>query len=700
LQIHPSQPNESNPLAAIGRVWTSKVVVPMRAKPNADPVFGLVGPALIIAAAGTGTLLYRATAGISEMALRSPKLYRFLHQPWLGPIAGIATGYATSLGVPMYMAETRILRPETWPDIGTLTAPYATSIAGFGIVSMAAAAVVWSRRIGRDHKSVEDYADAHWAKWSDVAISPGWTWIVPIKVHYKGTRKHWVRNAGRTVLAPQDTDTHRHILLVGQTGSGKGFCVFSPVIASSKVPIVYQDVKGQCPGIDILRERLNIEPLRWGAAAQDGWSSMRWNPLEESRKDPNPAAAFEALAAALIPGRGNDDWVAQLARPILAWVFQHGGYETLAAVQDVLVQEGVERIIGKAGVPQGLLAALEGKNVKEYLGTTIFSAMSCFRDGWGREVTSGHDFSLEDVCSQGCYVLSAEPEVTQRTPLVLFWRLLLRKLLRSTKPVPLNLLFDEALAAGKIPSVRDALATLRDREVSIVFGTQHLSGLKEVYGPAEGESLIASFSARVFLLSGLDPRDRKFLVDNLGNFTKTDKGKNGSPDRHTALPLLQLDELNRRANQTQYIKIKGKAKITKSPVFWAIIDGPGFTRRGEPICARMEGYGGSNLIRRPTVDEVNEEAEKPLELQPPVTPSPEALALIEAQAQPEDLVHCGPGPIAQRIFGAHPELNETWMATGGQLPRWAWDEANPKPSLVVADGGPELHPAYEETERW
>ena len=248
--------------------------------------------------------------------------------------------------------------------------------------------------------------------------------------------------------------------------------------------------------------------------------------------------------------------------------------------------QGLDQVLASARVPQGLLKALEGKNVREYLGTTFFSALAPFHSGWGREVTARHDFSLADVCTTCTYVLSAEPEPTRRTPVTVFWQMLFRRLLQTSRPVPLALLFDEALAAGKIPSVRDALVTLRDRKVSIIFGTQHLSGLKDVYGPTEGESLIASFTGRIILLNGLDPRDREWLVKSLGQ--RTIRETRNKSITSTAIPLLTLDDLGRRASSEK--------------VFWAVIDGPGMTRTGEPIIARMIG-GPKDLIRQPREEE-------------------------------------------------------------------------------------------------
>ena len=556
-----------DPIADVGEaLWRHGLIHAFESDTLARPL--VAWPLLGMAAAAAGLVAYRQTEACTELAATRPRAYRAVHGPHLVPFGVLAGAVGLALTAPSYLSEL--------PAYRTLTGCLVAALGSVGVMAY---------RAGRDGKN-HDKGSARWAKWWAVAIHPTWRWAIPMKVSFRGALSAWVGGAGKTVLAPSNGEATRHALLVGQTGSGKGFTVFSAIIASSRVPFTYQDVKGQCPGHDSVLARFGKAPIRWGCATQDGWPSMGWNPMEECRQDARPTDAFNALAAALIPGRTESDWVAELTRPILAHVLEHGGFGALGEVQDAVMGQGLDAVLAAAQVPSGLLAALDGKNVREYIGTTLFSALSPFQSGWGRTVTSRHDFSLADVTKTCTYVLSAEPEVTRRTPITVFWQLLFRRLLQSSEPVPLTLLFDEALAAGKIPSVRDALVTLRDRHVSIVFGTQHLSGLREVYGPTEGDSLIASFTSRILLLNGLDPRDREWLVKSLGQRTIHEK-KHKSVTT-TAIPLLTLDDLGRRASS--------------AGVFWAVIDGPGMTRTGEPIIARMVG-GPKDLIRQPSAEE-------------------------------------------------------------------------------------------------
>jgi|GEM_PF-3964403 len=576
----------SSPLVELGRgIWRHAISHAYRSDEPFHGLLLLAWPLLGMGVASVVLILFRMSGNCAGLAHTRPSLFRRIHGSHMVPLGMLMGAGGLALCAPGYISTLQPYRPRFWPPLGSIDAQTAYELLAWSLIVGLGAFLLMLYRAGRDGANHEK-GSARWARRKDVRSHKSWRWTIPMTVSYRGALKAWVSEAGKTLLALAEEIATRHILLVGQTGSGKGYTIFAHIIASSRVPYIYQDVKGQCPGQASVKGRFGRDAIRWGCAAQGGWPSMGWNPLEECRRDPRPADAFAAVAAALIPGRTDSDWVAELARPILAHVLEHGGFQTLGEVQDALMERGLDQVLAGADVPQGLLAALEGKNVREYLGTTFFSALSPFQTGWGREVTSRHDFSLADACTTCTYILSAEPEITRRTPIIVFWRMLFRRLLQSSEPVPLTLLFDEALAAGKIPNVRDALVTLRDRRVSICFGTQHLSGLREVYGPAEGDSLISSFTGRIFLLNGLDPRDREWLVKSLGQ--RTIREKRGKTTTTTAIPLLTLDDLNRRASSERS--------------FWAVIDGPGMTRTGNPIMARMIG-GPKDLIQQPSSEE-------------------------------------------------------------------------------------------------
>lgn len=552
-------------------------------------LWDLASLALLLGLVLLGIVIYRMTLRAASLAWQSPRAYRAANGPFVAPLAGFFGGLGAAMVAPGYLPGAITFRPEWWPNWGFLEPiwvlrgePVLVLVGLFGLTT-------FLTRLRREKVIRTARGMSHWAAWSDVTLHANWKWVIPMFVHFRGTAWEWSKGAGRTLLALASDAICRHILLVGQTGSGKGYCIFGPIIASSRQPFVYQDFKAECPGLALLKKRTGREPIRWGAASIDGWQSMAWNPLEEARQAPNPMDQYKFLSGLLIPSRGESDWVADLSRPILAWIFARGGYPTLGHVYDDLVQLGVPTVLGRSGVPGGLLAALEGKNVKEYLGTTIFSALASFSDGWGRKVTSAHDFTISEIFERGGYVLSAESDVASRTPIIIFWRFVIDRIVGSNRKLNCSLLFDEALAAGRIPDVSTVLETARSKGVSCVFGVQHLDGIKRVYRE-DADGLISGFASRIWLINGLSAHDQKMLLEGLGQRVVEESGRDGKKEKFV-VPLMTADDLSRRANQFEK--------------FWGVVDANGATKSGSKILAQFVGVGG--LTRQPTAEEMEAE---------------------------------------------------------------------------------------------
>ena len=169
---------------------------------------------------------------------------------------------------------------------------------------------------------------------------------------------------------------------------------------------------------------------------------------------------------------------------------------------------------------------------------------------------------LNEIIDNGGYVLSAETQDLRRAPLRLFWALLLRKLMRSVRPRPLNILMDEAKAAGKIPDVVNALVTLRNRQVSIWMSWQSEAAIASVYKKEEAEALVDAFGNRITLLHGISTRDAKQLSENMRSWSKKRGGHVGlnlgqSPslsmmsgtDDIMALPLISAEDIENRGRR-------------------------------------------------------------------------------------------------------------------------------------------------------
>lgn len=462
---------------------------------------------------------------------------------------------------------------------------------------------------------------ARWAKWGEILVSRTPRWLVPIWANYSGNTERWSLasrlwlNIGRTYWAPPEGDAVcTHVLVLGATGSGKGFGLFNHVMQNCKTPVIYQDVKAECPMILHPRWR---NAIRWGRSSEGGWPSMRWNPLQECYADPEPEDALMTLAAAIIPdAEGEGAWVTKIARPIFVELCMRMRPATLGDLADAILNIPLHDLVDQFDLPKGRRAMLEGKNMKEYTAGTFDSEMYPYRMGWGRTVTSGHDFSLDDIIDRGGYILSSETEELRKNPLKLFWNLLLRRLRRSAKPRPVTILMDEATGAGKIPNLKEALLELRNRKVSIWMGFQTRAAVDTVYGDKEAKTLLNAFGNRVNLIHGIAPEDAEALSKECGNWSKARGGHvsvgvgmsgpslniSSGTDDQTAIPLItQTEILNRSRNSKER---------------WAVIMGRDVTKKGDPILCMMAG-SRDDLTRTPSPEEAEAELAKYRDPQPP-----------------------------------------------------------------------------------
>ena len=493
---------------------------------------------------------------LKSQVYQAPQRIKWLYARGWASLGWVGLGWSLLCMVLLAAPMATRWAPSAWFGFRTnLSFNALVGLVWAGAALMAFSVVLFLYRNSREALQAGEHGAAAWATWSDVICSPARRWSLPVRVHYRGVRRKWDLDdpgCGVAVLGPPDPAVCAHVLLVGSTGSGKGVSIFGHIITSSTVPVIYQDVKAEVPFGDSPKMK---GALRWGCAADQGWPSMRWNPLEEARREKDAAerdSAFETLASMLMPcpPRKDESWVQEVGRPILAEGLKTGKFQTLGDFADSVRDLPLREILAHLDVPRGLQGLLRGTNVPEYIGSAFYSNLACYRAGWGRVVTSGHDFTLEDFVHKGGYVLSAESETNRALPLQLFWGMLLRKLMRATGPVPLTILMDEGLAAGKIPNLRQALETLRNRGVSLWMGIQSESGLMDVYSPTTGKAILDTYGNHITLLHGLDSQDAENLSKRLGTWTMRRKSPNQQA-QVLPVPLLTLSEISARGKRME-----------------------------------------------------------------------------------------------------------------------------------------------------
>lgn len=604
-------------LAKIGAGAYEWVVGPIYRR-NGDALFPL---ALALAVAVLVVMIWRSwTKAGQRLVLKRPGLYHKLHAAWWAPtlvllgafgVMGFAPLLHPSLKNPQKGWEPRPWTPPL--NEGIQTIEETMGVMGLLLVG---GTIFAGRRFFREKVWMGQHGSAFWARRSEVRIAPqklknrkSWRWVLPMAISWRGTAKNWKKSgAGKTAMAIENEEGNRHWLLIGSSGSGKGYTVFSPIIASSRQPFILQDVKSECQGLDTLRQLTGHEPIRFGCAARGGWPSMRWNPLHEARHADNPEDECASLAAKLCPEQGNqNDFIQKLAADTLSFIFLYGSEQTLSEISAAIEFEGLIAYMARIGVTPGLLGRLEGKNMENWVSDAIKGALSSFSSGWGKEVTSSHDFYLDEMFEKGGFVLSAEPIPSRALPIRVFWGMLLQRMLTSNKARNLTLLYDEGLAAGKIPNFEPSLATLRSKGISIIFGVQHTAGVLALYGANEGKGILDSFVNSIWLLNGLNPDDQKKLSLELGKQTVIEKdmageGKNHRRHAQVSADLLEIADLERRSRIGD---------------FWAVIRAQKLTSSGSPIIAKLTGSAGAGLVRHPKPEEIEAAKAAIAEIQQP-----------------------------------------------------------------------------------
>jgi hypothetical protein len=302
----------------------------------------------------------------------------------------------------------------------------------------------------------------------------------------------------------------RHVLVVGNTGSGKTTGVFNHLMLSSDAPWIYQDQKAELPLRSLFPER----PV-WGLDTR-GYATRSgvWNPLEEIKTEED----LEVLSALLIPDRGDEyDWVIRSARFLFEALLRVERFDSLQAVGRCLEIEGPEALSRR--LPRGVRSVLDNPRQRGYFLEALREVLHPFMSARVSRVTEGRSsLSLDQFIERGGYVLANEDR-NLRASVTLFWGLLLNRLRnRPGGAGRLLLLLDEFGDAGRVPNMASALALYRSKNVAIAAGVQTYSLLKTVYR-GEWEAVRDGFGTVLIMTANLPKNMYEPLSRELGRFT-------------------------------------------------------------------------------------------------------------------------------------------------------------------------------------
>ncbi len=342
----------------------------------------------------------------------------------------------------------------------------------------------------------------------------------------------------------------RHLLAIGQTGTGKTTGLVLPMIAAQlrdrRRSLVVFDVKGELSApIDEIARRAGRDPtdvLRIDLT--DPTRSLGWNPAPE---DLAPDAAFDLAlhmcrsADARQPGGSSESpfWT-QTSTDLIAGIL-------CALTADAREQPSLARVREILNLPrteflrwferQGEHPQLE--RFRAFLQTESHNAHTALTDASNRlltfmdralcAVTSQDELRFRQLVERPTVLLVVVPEahVERLRPLFnLLIQQLFAELIRIADqprhggrlPRPITLFLDEfASVLGRIPDFEIRLNTLRSRRVTVIAAAQNLGQVRLAYGPSTGP-VLAGFSTKVFL-PGLELEDAEYASRLSGTAT-------------------------------------------------------------------------------------------------------------------------------------------------------------------------------------
>jgi hypothetical protein len=385
-------------------------------------------------------------------------------------------------------------------------------------------------------------------------------------------------SAPLTVVRPPAKTNTVHTAIIGSSGSGKGAYLGGHLFATSIVPIVYFDYKGEMPAA-VLRP----EMLRWGFPSEQpkGLPSLRFNFIAWALEHQDPDLAAKTLASALLPTNPNKEtenqWIKDTAIPILAQGILSGRWHNLAELADEIEHSSFINLLNKIEIGQGRMFSMGGRNVPQYASNEISNNTAAYLSGRARHIVTSSDFTMKEVFSKGLYIMGQAISSYEKRVLRLFWTIFWFELLRKSEPMPLCVFIDEGIANGPIPNVLEALVTLRDRGISLIQCFQFHSGITSIYGRDLARAVFDGHQTHIWLTKGLADADIKEVSQSMKTYTHIRKTRQES--RPELRHLLSEDTLKRHSRQEKY---------------WAIIDGVNWTTSGRPVIAALVPINHNN----------------------------------------------------------------------------------------------------------
>ncbi|MBS1994591.1 MAG: type IV secretory system conjugative DNA transfer family protein [Cyanobacteria bacterium SZAS LIN-3] len=365
-------------------------------------------------------------------------------------------------------------------------------------------------------------------------------------------------------LALPDTETNRHALVCGPTGTGKSTGIFVPnLIERTSVSALVTEATG-AKGVAHLYGATSGYRLAHGHRIYyfnpDDLTSDRVNPLDfvDTYSDARRLCEIIMQSTTLSTHRGDQSWEMSekmlLTALILHVVSQRAeGKANFGYVADLFESgaEGIQKEVASSDVAE------VKKAVNKFMSTTTPPFRNLVANGvinrldlWNqpriRALTEKTDLDL-DAISSGLFTIylatpSDKPEFKPLAAMML--NLMLSVVSSRQLAHPVALFLDEFTNFGYVRGMPAKLTILRHDKVPVVLGVQDFVQLKNLYGE-EAKLLVSQPATKLFFKTN-DHDTAKQLSQMLGEAQDTDVKVTSSghlKDNREKEPLLAVDEL-------------------------------------------------------------------------------------------------------------------------------------------------------------
>jgi type IV secretion system protein VirD4 len=339
----------------------------------------------------------------------------------------------------------------------------------------------------------------------------------------------WLGLFPKKFYVAKSADEDGHILIDGGAGSGKSAAIAKNNLETWTDAIVAIDVKGELSaycnrlGGDIKRPLIIFDPTVSGSWGYDPFYLLHHGGAENLLQN----AREIALAIIPLPPSIREPFWIQGAQNLLTaailYYFDIGASftETMTAIQIT----PIDKLMDEIGASENTAAKMYINTARDLkletlagIATELSNRIMVFatdpliraalRDSRGESVLEQHCFTWERVNAGGSIFLRfPEDKLEQWASLTtLMINQLFRTLERRAdkgkggdKARPVLVMLDEAARLGKIETIKNALATLRSKSVTICLIVQSLAQLDEIYGRDARRTIVDNCAYKAIL---------------------------------------------------------------------------------------------------------------------------------------------------------------------------------------------------------